>query len=113
GDDQGARMKPHHLLLACIPWVLGCGSSGGDEAGEARWSSLPNAYATHFELQVRGEERRLVVFGAEGRTDTVGKYTYRGGAETVPMPLQRAVVLSTTHLSYFGALGAVEQVVGT
>ncbi|MBX2972941.1 MAG: ABC transporter substrate-binding protein [Flavobacteriales bacterium] len=106
-------MRPHHLLLACIPCFMGCEPSGGDHVEQAGWSSLPNAYATHFEVQVRGDERRLLVFGAEGRADTVGRYLYRGEGEMLPVPVQRAVVLSTTHLSYFGSLGAVDQVVGT
>lgn len=102
-------------LLIVLPLVQGCGPSNGESQGKAVWSGVPNAYATHFEFQVRGEERRVLVFGPEGRTDTVGKYLYRtaGTADHLPVPLERTVVLSTTHLSYFGALGAVDQVVGT
>lgn len=101
--------------LLCIPLVHGCGVSGEDPEDRAGWSALPNAYATHFEIEVRGDERRLVVFGPEGRTDTVGKYLYRGtdAQDLLPVPLERTVVLSTTHLPYFGELHAVDQVVGT
>lgn len=98
-------------------WVLSsCAPPPGEPAMEARWSSIPNAYARCFELQVRGAERRLVVFGPAGRTDTVGKYQFRGladgQAELLPVP-DRTVVLSTTHLAYFSALDAVDRVVGT
>lgn len=101
-------------LLPIGMWLLaGCGPSV-DRSSEADWSGIPNAYATHFELQVRGEDRRLVVFGPQGRKDTVGIYPFRGpGAEPALQGLERIVVLSTTHLSYFSALGAQGLVVGT
>lgn len=101
-------------ILACVPLIAGCGSSSEEAEGMAGWSGLPNAYATRFEIQVRGDERRVVVFGPKGRVDTVGIYPYRTeGGGSGGRSLDRVVVLSTTHLSYFGALGAVDQVVGT
>ncbi|MCC6541027.1 MAG: ABC transporter substrate-binding protein [Flavobacteriales bacterium] len=81
----------------------------------AGWSGLPNAYAEHFEVQVRGEERRLLVFGPAGRQDTIGKYLYRSAADdrpAMPWPLDRVVALSTTHLPFFAALHAEAVVVG-
>lgn len=97
-------------------FLFSCGQGTGTPAMEAGWSSVPNAYARYFELQVRGAERRLVVFGPEGRTDTVGKYRFRGPADgqgALFPPTDRTVVLSTTHLPYFSALDAVDRVVGT
>lgn len=80
------------------------------------WSALPNGYATHFEAQLRGEERRLIVFGPGGRVDTAGIYVLRGaaaeGAVTIPRSLDKVAVLSTTHLPYFSALGAIGAVRG-
>lgn len=107
-------MKGLFPFLFAMPLVMGCASSSGDTLGTTAWSALPNAHATHFELQVRGAERRVVVFGPEGRNDTVGKYVYRGSdsARSIPVPVGRVVVLSTTYLPFFGALNAVEQVVG-
>lgn len=104
-------------LLFLVPLVFArCGSTQEQDGAKVGWSAIPNAYAKNFELQVRGEERRLVVFGPQGRTDTVGVHLYRSelnGSTSLPMPIERAVVLSTTHLSFFSALGIGEVVVGT
>lgn len=95
---------------------ISCGLTPEQEGAKVGWSAIPNAYAKNFELQVRGEERRLVVFGPQGRTDTVGVHLYRtvqNGGEALPTPIERAVVMSTTHLPFFSALGIGDVVVGT
>lgn len=106
-------MKNVLVVFAVVMLLSSCGQSAADGLGQAGWSGLPNSHAKHFELQVRGEERRLVVFGPEGRSDTVGRYTFRGAADGIPWPLERTAVLSTTHLPYFSALDAVDRVLGT
>lgn len=100
------------LLLA----LFGCSSASNEAGDRARWSALPNAYATHFTYEVRGEGRRLVVFGPEGRSDTAGVLVLQGPAQgreqLIPTDLERIAVLSTTHLPFFSALGVVDRVVG-
>ena len=61
-------------LLIVLPLVQGCGPSNGESQGKAVWSGVPNAYATHFEFQVRGEERRVLVFGPEGPIDNTLRF---------------------------------------
>ncbi|MEZ4738541.1 MAG: ABC transporter substrate-binding protein [Flavobacteriales bacterium] len=97
--------------------MLSIGCSAPDTAVQkADWSTAPNAYAEHFELQVRGRDRRILVFGPNGRTDTTGILIVHGATEPgeVPLahPLKRVAVVSTTHLPYFEALKASEVVVG-
>ncbi|MCB0770025.1 MAG: ABC transporter substrate-binding protein [Flavobacteriales bacterium] len=95
------------LLCACDGPV-----SKPDEGGE--WSAIPNAYAKHFEFQTRGRERRVLVFGPNGRSDTSAVITSRSGLEMDPMtvPLDRVAVVSTTHLPFFEALGSSGTVIG-
>jgi iron complex transport system substrate-binding protein len=80
----------------------------------ADWSGIPNAYAKHFELQTRGRDRRVLVFGPNGRADTTALIMSRDDLGKGPMtiPLDRVAVVSTTHLPFFEALGSSETVVG-
>ncbi|MCB9163821.1 MAG: ABC transporter substrate-binding protein [Flavobacteriales bacterium] len=108
-------MRAGTALVGLLPLFIGCSPTAQDKTTSAGWSGVPNAYADHFEQQVRGGERRLVVFGPEGRNDTIGVYAYRSsasGKQDMPWPLDRVVALSTTHLPYFSALGSERVVVG-
>lgn len=108
-------MRVGTALVGLLPLVIGCASTPEGSGTVAGWSGVPNGYAEHFELQVRGDERRLLVFGPEGRKDTIGVYAYRtraSSAQRTPWPLDRVVALSTTHLPYFSALGSEHMVVG-
>lgn len=108
-------MRPGAALAFLTSFLIGCTSTVEEGPIAAGWSGVPNAYADHFELQVNGEKRRLVVFGPEGREDTIGVYAYRSsasGKQDMPWPLDRVVALSTTHLPYFSALGSERVVVG-
>lgn len=102
-------------VLGCV-LLMGCDMREPVEHGEAVWGTLPNAYAEHFQVQVRGTDRRILVFGPGGVRDTVGCYMLMGtpaGQEMpVAVPLQRVAVVSTTHLPFFTALGVPEAVVG-
>ena len=101
-----------------IALLFGCGQpeTATDRPTSAGWTALPNAYAQHFEVQLRGADRRLVVFGHGGRSDTVGVYRLMGEAQwgelAVDTPLSRVAVVSTTHLAYLAALDARGIVVG-
>lgn len=100
------------LLAICV----GCAGPEPPSASNAGWSALPNAYARHFELQVRGADRRLVVYGPGGVADTVGIYVLSGKTEgralEVDTPLSKVAVVSTTHLPFFTALGKANVVAG-
>ncbi len=86
------------------------------DQAEADWGALPNAYAQHFQVQIRGSDRRILVFGPGGVRDTVGCYLLKGEPlereQHVAVPLQRVAVVSTTHLPFFTALHAPEVIVG-
>lgn len=107
------RLSGSAFLLAVC---LGCGGSEQPASKEAGWSAIPNAYARHFELQVRGADRRIVVYGPGGMVDTVGIYVLAGRAHgremQVDTPLTRVAVVSTTHLPFFTALGVPDAVAG-
>lgn len=106
-------MKPYAGLVIAL---TACAGPSDDGPGAATWGPLPNGYASHFAHEIRGADRRLVVFGPGGRTDTAGVYMLRGEATgghlSIPAELDRVAVLSTTHLPFFSALDAVDRVVG-
>lgn len=109
-------MKWTALSVVVTAFAVGCTEPEGGTPVPSGWSAIPNAYAQRFELQVKGADRRLVVFGPGGRTDTAGIHRLVGDAEgretRLPLPLQRVAVVSTTHLPFFTALEAGPAVVG-
>lgn len=109
-------MKWIALSVVVTALAVGCTEPQGGTPVPSGWSAIPNAYAQRFELQVKGADRRLVVFGPGGRTDTAGIHRLVGEAEgretRLPLPLRRVAVVSTTHLPYFTALDAAQAVAG-
>lgn len=103
------------LLLALVAFA-GCSDGTRRIEGVAHWSGVPNAYAKHFQLQVRGAERRVLVFGPGGDQDTAGVYRLVGRPEGnelgIDSLLERVAVVSTTHLPFITALGAGYTVAG-
>jgi iron complex transport system substrate-binding protein len=67
-------------------------------------------------MQVRGADRRVLVFGPGGDVDTAGVYRLVGKAEAgeraIDSLLQRVAVVSTTHLPFITALGKGSLVAG-
>ena len=64
------------LLVLLLP---ACSRPDAPPTGIADWSTLPNAYAKHFQFQIRKNERRVLVFGPGGGSDTIGIYVLQGG----------------------------------
>ena len=108
-------MRTSPLLGGVLVFLFGC-SGSETPVQQAGWSAAPNVYAAHFEIQVRGRDRRILVFGPQGRTDTAGILVLHGavrsGEVQLSHPLERVAVVSTTHLPFFQALGASAAVVG-
>ena len=89
---------PAVLLYAC--------TSGHQGPVLDEWRDVPNSHARCFTIQSRGQQKRILVFGPGGRTDTLS---------TIPVPAKahaRIATLSTTHVPYLMALGLGERVVG-
>jgi len=109
-------MRIYALLMAFVALLMGCDDREPVVHGNAGWGTLPNAYADHFQVQIRGSDRRVLVFGAGGLQDTVGWYllkgTPNGREEAIMVPLTRVAVVSTTHLPFFTALHVPEAIVG-
>ncbi|HQW05484.1 MAG: ABC transporter substrate-binding protein [Flavobacteriales bacterium] len=100
------------VLIACGS-LIACSTSDHNDPGTAVWGVIPNDHAKHFQLQVRGAERRLVVFGPDGQQDTLGIHPLMGVGQQPPAsPLERVVLASTTHLPFIDALYCIDRVVG-
>lgn len=114
----GYLVRSWHVwaVLAVSSLFMACSGSDAQPVLSAGWSSIPNQYARHFQIQIRGSGRRLVVFGQGGPADTVGIYVLNGAPQgreaRIDTPLTRVVVVSTTHLPFFTALGLGSFVVG-
>lgn len=104
------------VLLVVLCSFYACTERERPTTDVAGWSTLPNAYAEHFKIQVRGAARRVIVLGPGGELDTLGKYALGSDPDPrwqpVKAPLQRVVVVSTTHLPFFSALHVAGTVVG-
>ena len=86
------------MLVACVRPSSPPASLG--------WQDIPNTHATGFLLQERDAERRALVFGPRGRSDTLAIIV-------VPeRPPERIAALSTTHIPFILALGAGDALVG-
>lgn len=109
-------MRTGLLPVMISALFAGCDTREPVDHGEADWGTLPNTYAEHFQVQIRGSDRRILVFGPGGLRDTVGCYMLKGtpvGREQpIAVPLQRVAVVSTTHLPFFTALHIPEAIVG-
>ncbi|MEZ4755818.1 MAG: ABC transporter substrate-binding protein [Flavobacteriales bacterium] len=89
-----------------IPWVLVACVRSSSPSATAGWKDIPNSHACGFLLQERDGERRALVFGPHGPTDTLAVIA-------VPdRPPERIAALSTTHIPFILALGAGEELVG-
>ncbi len=75
---------------------------------------MENTHARYFQILGDRTERWLIVFGPAGRTDTLGIYHFgtNGNVLATVAGVDRAIVASTTHLSFIAALGQEEKVVG-
>lgn len=109
-------MKPAAVLVFGMFLLQGCTDHDDPAPDPAGWVSIPNTFAEHFLLQIRGTDRRLVVLGNDVKKDTIGIYRWTSatsGAEIgIEVPLERVAVVSTTHLPFFEGLGATGALVG-
>lgn len=104
------------LLLMLVCGLVACQGDTSAPDGRAGWSGIPNDHAQYFQLQVRGADRRVLVFGPGGQRDTAGIYRLVGRAEgkelAIDSLLKRVAVVSTTHLPFITALGLASTVAG-
>jgi iron complex transport system substrate-binding protein len=93
------------LLLAACSDV----EPGQEAAKPGAWTDVPNRYAGSFQVQRRGAEKRVIVFGPAGRLDTLGVYAvpFRPAGHD----LERVAVVSTTHLPFIKALDRAPSVI--
>lgn len=103
-----------YLLLGAVGTLCSClGPSEGRGPREEQWQPLVLHHARGFTIDVRGNDRRLTVFGPGGRTDTVGIHVLSSEVgKDAQLPPQRLALVSTTHLPYIQALGKLDVVVG-
>ncbi len=102
------------ILLGTLAFVS-CSAPSAPEAENAPsdWTFVTLEYAKCFTIEQRGADRRLTVFGAGGRSDTLGIYLMKDGSVNgQALPLERLAVASTTHLPYLSALDRLPLVVG-
>lgn len=107
------------LFLLAGALLTSCAPEAQLRSDQEEWTTARNDHATNFRILVRGKERRLLVFGHGGPTDTAGRYQVitdghvpDPGWSTVPEDVHRIVLGSTTHVPYLLALNALETVVG-
>lgn len=104
----GAVLLGTMALASCAPSAV---EDAPNASGE--WSFVNLEYAKCFTIEQRGADRRLTVFGAAGRGDTLGVYLMEDGSiNGHGLPLERVAVASTTHLPYLAALDRLPFVVG-
>lgn len=104
-------------FFACVAVTLLVACSGDTEpVSRGDWVEEPNQHAQCFQIFLRGAERKVIVFGPGGRSDTLavylkgtGKDDIKNGATDLP-PLDRIAVLSTTHLPFISALERTDRV---
>ena len=107
-------------LFLCMCALFGsCAPEAQEQQGQGEWSTVPNDRATNFRILVRGDERRLIVFGHAGPTDTAGRYQIVADGQKADLGWtalssgkQRIVLGSTTHVPYVGALSAWDVIAG-
>lgn len=106
-------MKVTSGLIPLLCLYACSGPPSSDRGDGPEWEQRPLQHARSFTIEVRGEQRRLTVFGPGGRTDTTDVYMLSPDAtKDLGIPMQRLAVVSTTHLSYIQALGRLRTVVG-
>ena len=99
------RYNGQLLLIMLI--LFGCRTSQPAKKVCEQWVNVPNSYAEAFRIRSCGSTYELIVFGPNGREDTLAVYQV-----DVHDALRRVAVVSTTHLAYIHALGLTERVVG-
>jgi len=98
-------------LLCFVLLLTSCSQQQQERTEEqGAWTAESLQFARSFSIETRDAERRLVVFGPGGRSDTVGIHLV--GSAAIPLPLQRLAVVSTTHLAYIQVLERLEVLVG-
>lgn len=114
-----ARIDPRsvmdrHAWTLVLMLGAACGTGGGHVPDDHVWENVSLDHAHCFQIAKRGTERRLIVLGPGGITDTAGVYhlSAQPGDGRFPQHLSRIAVASTTHLSYLNALHALDAVVG-
>lgn len=86
------------------------------------WRPVPLAFADRFAMAQRGREIALVVWGDGGRGDTLGRFhlappgahgadPFHSRGVRFTVPIQRAALLSTTHLPFAEQLVGLEGVI--
>lgn len=103
------------------PWFIfviacsACDDEPNEHQREAAWVEHRPVVAQHFTVLSKGDLRRLIVFGAGGRGDTIADNIVANASAASCdecLSTQRVAVLSTTYLPYISTLGVAERVVG-
>lgn len=105
-------------FLACVA-IAALAACTNDHGTQTRldWTEVANSHAQCFQVFARGDERKVIVFGPGGRSDTLAVYLKGTGEDDIEndatdlTPLDRIAVLSTTHLPFISALDRVDRVV--
>ena len=101
--------------------LLGCSGEHRPAVpeGPEAWVEHAPRHARSFTLLRSGVRRRLLVFGDQGRQDTLAVIDLSSGSSKavrsasrfpLTVPLRRVALLSTTHASYLSAIGAAERI---
>ena len=105
--------------FAGLGLLLFIGCDPGPPRTTGQWTEEAPVHAEAFTVLRRNDQRRIIVFGPGGRSDTAGTYDLGEAAKGLPaadavleVPLARMVLLSTTHASYLADLGQVATIAG-
>ncbi|MBP6311017.1 MAG: ABC transporter substrate-binding protein [Flavobacteriales bacterium] len=96
-------------------FFVACAPGSSEHLPCTQWTDVHNQYAQSFQIRTCGSVHQLIVFGPNGRLDTLAIQYVGDNADkstSVIQPLQKVAVVSTTHLAYIHALGLSERVVG-
>jgi iron complex transport system substrate-binding protein len=107
------------LFVAVVVMLVACQREGRGPAVSATWVPVPTRFATKFKVWAHGPDRAVLVFGHGGEQDTVGRYMITRELQAqapftsmrIVAPLQRAAMVSTTHVPYLSILGRADVVV--
>lgn len=105
------------VSIGLLVLISSCQQSAVKTSGSDK---IPMTYAKGFELYDEGDCRNLKIYGVGD--DSLSFDTYKlvphekadklKGSNVIPVPCKRIICLSSTQLTYFFALGDVDDIVG-